>query len=148
MDEKEFRRTCAAVNRRRCHFEKALNSRVFHCAKSHRFNLADREGVACRSPAGHRQCGEALRLLRDKARFALGRTDTSLLPHGHEIKVQNGGLTGIREVLKQRQCCDVHDLVSTAATRFGNLEMLPFGEVVRGIGRYEGRRRRGRRKDK
>ena len=155
MDEREFRRTYAAVNQRRCHFEKALNSRVFRCAKSHRFHLADREGVACRSPAGHRQCAEALRLLREKARFALGRADTSLLPHGHEIKVQNGGLAGIGEAVegngghtpaKREENPDVYDLLSAAAARFGDFETLPFGDIVRAIRRYEGRRRRRKRK--
>ena len=93
MDEQEYRSTYHTVNKRRCVYEKAINSRRCNCAKCHRFNLADREGVACNSATGNALCTEFLNTLRSKARFSLHLTHADKpLPHTKEIKVQTGGL--------------------------------------------------------
>ena len=49
MQENEYKGAYNSINERRCVFEKAVLSRCCSCVKAQRFNLADREGVACQS---------------------------------------------------------------------------------------------------
>jgi hypothetical protein len=152
MDENEYRATYHEVNTRCCIFEKALNSRVCACEQSQRFNIADREGVACRIPSGQALCDELIRLLRHNARFALHMNRiTGPLPHAREIKVQNGGLLGLQKILlgskkSQSGVENVHGLVRDALDRFGRLAEVPFSEIVQSVVSYDGRRGRSRKK--
>ncbi|MCP4408549.1 MAG: hypothetical protein GY807_12450 [Gammaproteobacteria bacterium] len=148
MDENEYRVTYQQVNTRRCIFEKALNSRVCACEQSQRFNIADREGVACRSPSGQVLCNELIQLLRHNVRFALHMNRiTGPLPHAREIKVQNGGLLGLQKLLlglkkPQDGVENINGLVRRARDRFGRLADVPFNEIVQSVVSYNGRRRR------
>ena len=100
MEEREYREIYSAINERRCPYEKAINSRRCNCSQSRRFNLANREGVACKSEAGNLLCNDLLNIMRQKARFSLHVTHaTSPLPHAKEIKVQVGGLLGLQKLL-------------------------------------------------
>ncbi|MEN8130597.1 MAG: hypothetical protein ABFS45_10480 [Pseudomonadota bacterium] len=152
MDENEYRATYHQVNTRRCVFEKALNSRVCACEQSQRFNIADREGVACRSPSGQILCNELIQLFRHNARFALHMNRiTGPLPHSREIKVQNGGLLGLQKLLfgskkPQGGVENIHGLVRDALDRFGRLADVPFNEIVQSVVSYNGRRRRSRKR--
>jgi len=152
MDENEYRATYHKVNKRRCVFEKALNSRVCACDQSRRFNIADREGVACKSQSGQAVCDKLIRSLRYNARFALGMNRiTGPLPHAREIKVQNGGLLGLQKVLfeqnqDQGRVSNIYGLLMHALERFGSLESLPFDVIVKSVSSYEGRLRRPRKR--
>lgn len=151
MDEDQYRATYHEVNKRRCVFEKALNSRVCACDQSRRFNIADREGVACKSQSGQEVCDELIRYLRHNARFTLGMNRISgPLPHAREIKVQNGGLLGLQKVLfeqnqDQGRVSNIYGLLVHALKRFGSLEQLPFDIIIKSVSAYQGRRRRPRR---
>lgn len=148
MEEQEYRAAYKAVSQRPCLFEKAVLARHCNCRFAHRFCLADREGVACRSEQGHEQCRTLLETLREKARFALQMTQVfGPLPHSKEIKVQAGGLRGLRAVLEREPpkgsgVEDVAGLTETALSRFGAIERLPFEQIVQHIVRFEGRNRR------
>lgn len=148
MDEKEYRATYNALNERRCWFEKAINSRVCACEKAHRFNLADREGVACQSPSGHMRCAGLVQHLRAAARFALHLTRVDApLPHSPEIKVQNGGLLGLQRALSSHEqdsntVRDVFGLVTGGLEEYGSLQGLPYEEIVKSIVNYQSRPRR------
>ena len=154
MNENEYRATYHDLNKRRCIFEKALNSRVCGCQMAARFNLADREGVACKSPPGQTLCSELIGQLRQNSRFALALTRINgPLPHSREIKVQNGGLLGLQKVLcpehqEQRKVEDVSGLVAQALETFDTLDRLPFDEIVQSVVGYEGRRKNTRRNGK
>ncbi len=151
MDENEYRSTYHELNKRRCLFEKALNSRVCNCEKSNRFNLADREGVTCMSPSGQALCENLIQQLRFNARFALRLTSIEgPLPHASEIKIQNGGLLGLQSVvlkqpLSQQKVVNVYHVVKEAISQYGGLDELPFSDIVKAMVSYEGRRRRSRR---
>lgn len=152
MDEDEYRATYHELNKRRCVFEKAINSRVCECVKSRRFNLADREGVACQSALGQSQCTELIGKLRVNARFAfrLTRIDGPL-PHSSEIKIQNGGLLGLQKALSQTQqtqpkVVDINGLVCAAIGRFNRFDWLPYDEIMKSVVNYEARRRCSRHK--
>lgn len=145
MDETEFKQTYTEYNDRPCVFAKALLARCAGCSRAQRLNIAEREAMACTSAAAWRQCGELLPLLRSNALFALRLTHADgPLPHGKEMKVQCGGLRGLRAALApaaEGPVTDVYGLVTAATVEFGSLTALPFGAIVKAIVGYEARRR-------
>lgn len=147
MDEKEFQRTHRSVNETPCVFAKALLRRCAGCSRSRKLLIAERETMACNSPAAHLQCETLLGLLREKALFALQiREADGPLPHGKEIKVQCGGLQGLRALLdaEAEPVEDVHELVVALLARYGSLEPLPYSEVVRAVVHFQSRKRGSR----
>ena len=149
MDEKEYKSTYHSINPHRCVFEKAINSRVCNCSKSQRFNLADREGVACTHSMSLQRCNEFLSQLRDKVRFVLKRLDVKQpLAHTEEIKIQNGGLIGLQTQLKSSVECSTQDiavLIALAEQEFNSLAGFPYSEIMQVITTYKIRDRRNRR---
>lgn len=148
MEEDEFRATYHAVNQRRCVFEKALNTHRCECSRAARFCLAGRDGVACKSPAAHAECSALIATLRSNAKFALQLTHVDdALPHGKEIKIQHGGLLGLRDLLKKPvaggdRIEDIHALVDAGLKRYGDVKALPYGEIVKTVVAFKGRVRR------
>lgn len=150
MEEGEFRDTYNRIRELPCPFEKTLLSRQCDCRRAQRFNLAEREGVSCTAWTAQRNCNTLLDLLRQNARFSLGLTTVSgPLPHAKEIRVQIGGLMGLRRVVHPNEGSsrveDIGALVTAARTAFGRLQDLPFHEIVKTIAAYQGRRRSSRR---
>ncbi len=147
MEEDQYRDTYQRMNALRCHFEKSINARTATCAHGRRFNLADREGVACTLDLAQKRCITLLEILRQKGSFALGMPKVEgPLPHAKEIKVQMGSLLGLQTALhpEQTESDLVHDiqaLISEGISRYGNLDQLPFEEIVKCVVKYEGRRR-------
>ena len=100
MDETAYQSARGEINRLPCVFEKALLSRCVVCELSVRHLLAERETVACTEPLARAVCGQLSGLLREKSTFALKLTDTArILPHAMMMKVQCGGLNGLKDVL-------------------------------------------------
>ena len=153
MDEQQYRDTYHSINDRRCVFEKTINSRRSTCKQAHRFQLADREGIACRSAAANALCKELLDYMRSKARFSLHLTSAdSPLPHAREIKVQTGGLLGLQGLLHPEKSTadnveNIIGLADTALARFERLENLPYDIIVQAIVKFEGRKKRPRKQD-
>ena len=150
MEEQEYRTTYQALNQRRCIFEKAIGSRRCGCVLSARFNLADREGVACKSDEGNALCIELLDAMRRNARFSLHLTHADgPLPHAKEIRVQIGGLLGLQKLLHPDRAQDstvsnIHGLACEALERYAQIENLPYDQIVQAIASFEGRRKRTR----
>ncbi|MCP5141815.1 MAG: hypothetical protein H6980_05630 [Gammaproteobacteria bacterium] len=144
MDETEYRQTYREINDLPCVFQKAILTRTCACSRAHRFCLAEREGVACTSPAAHDRCEVFLRLLRENARFAIGVTAVAgAMAHGKEMKLQCGGLRGLQRAMLGRDgdVGDVNDLLERGLAVHGELAALPFGEVVQGVAEFKNRRR-------
>lgn len=150
MEENQYRDTYHRINPNRCVFEKSINSRRCHCALSHRFCLADREGVSCTDKTARQRCQTLLGTLRKKAIFAMRLTRIDgALPHGKEVKVQTGGLLGLQQQLEpdtspETGIADIDRLIKHALERYGAIETFPYDEIVKQIVRYEGRTRRRR----
>jgi hypothetical protein len=148
MDETEFREVYNSVNDQRCVFEKAVLTRMFACEKLIKVNIAEREAAGCTDRATQQQCGNLLELLRGNAAFALKLTHVSgPLPHAKELKVQCGGLTGLREIVApaeagQAGVQNIHGLIQAAKAQFGNLADLPYREIIKSVSMFEGRRKR------
>ena len=151
MDEGEYKKTYDRIRELGCPYEKALLGRQCGCAMGRRFNLAEREGVFCTSWTARNNCEKLLRLLREKARFALGLTAiTGPLPHAKEIRIQMGGLAGLQRAVQPdtpaTRVEDIHALVRAAQACFNGLEELPFSDIMKAVASYQGRRRRSPRK--
>jgi hypothetical protein len=148
MDENEYRSTYHKLNQSRCRFEKTLLSRRSSCSRGKGFNLADREGVSCLSPAARERCGALLDQLRENARFALRLTEIDgALPFNKEIKVQTGGMLGLQQLIypeseAREKVEDIFILLNEAEQQFGSLDQLPFSEIMPSIVSFEGRKRR------
>lgn len=64
-----------------------------------------------------------------------------------EIRVQAGGLCGIRALFTPGQQDAIEDivaLVEQAGIEFGSLEKFPYQLIVQSISRYQGRKSRKR----
>lgn len=145
MEENEYRATYDQFNQTRCAFEKAILSRRCNCEHSHKFCLAEREGIACQAVASQQQCQELLLHARQKAIFALKLTQASdILPHAKEIRVQLGCLTGLAGLLdgtEPETITDANDIVTRAKQTYGDWQALPFETLVRSIMHFQGRQR-------
>jgi hypothetical protein len=148
MDQDAFRQTYKAVNECFCAFEKSLLTNQCHCSCAERFCIAEREGVHCLSKTSQERCVFALQLLREQARFALrDNAEQSLLPHGKAIRIQVGGMRGVQAVLQEstenpHEVGDINGLLERAEQKFGNLEGLPFSEIMPSIAAYQTKTRR------
>lgn len=144
MDEASFHATRQQLNPLPCVFEKALLCQAAACEASRRLALAEREMVACREPLARAACGHLLALLRKNSAFALKVKDTQrVLPHAMTMKVQCGGLVGLKDLLDaDAHAPDVLKLVRLAQAEFGALEKLPFSRIVQGVAHWQIRRRR------
>lgn len=148
MDEQEFKEVYQSVNESRCVFEKAILTRRYGCDYLRKINIAEREAAGCQNPAALQQCQQLLQLLRRNAAFALKLTHISgPLPHAKEIKVQCGGILGLRQALGQpgnesTEPINIHGCLRQALEAFGSLDELPYDEIVKSITHFEGRRRR------
>jgi len=148
MEENQYRDTYHSINPLRCVFEKAINTRRCQCSLSHRFCLADREGVSCSVDLAQKRCQTLLQTMRSKAIFVMRLTRIDgALPHGKEIKVQIGGLLGLQllldsEHVSENGISDIHQLLTRAIEKFQSIDSFPYDEIVKQITRFEGRSRR------
>ena len=143
MDETRFHLVREQINRLPCVFEKALLCQAAACEAAQRVALAEREMVACREPLARASCGQLLTLLRANSAFALKVRDTQrLLPHAMTMKIQCGGLTGLKDLLDPEAAApDVLKLVRRAQAEFGDLANLPFSRIVQGVAHWQIRKR-------
>ncbi|MCB1736785.1 MAG: hypothetical protein KDI42_01540 [Gammaproteobacteria bacterium] len=144
MDETEYRQTYRAINDLPCVFQKAILTRTCACSRAHRFCLAEREGVACTSPAARDRCADFLHMLRENARFAMGVAAIGgAMAHGKEMKLQCGGLRGLQHAVSgvEGSVEDVSGLLDQGLARHGVMADLPFAEIVQGVAEFKNRRR-------
>ena len=151
MDQDAFRETYRDLNERACLFEKSILVNQCRCSQAERFCIAEREGVHCLSDQAQAHCAEALELLREHARFALRTSEEkAVLPHGKAMRIQVGGLRGIRALLEPgagdpMAVPDVAGILQAAVQRYGELAALPYSEVMPSIAAYRGKTRSRRR---
>ncbi len=146
MEESEYKSAYSEIADIRCAFEKALTNNKARCCYSRHFWLADREGYACKSEHASSRCRCLLKILRRNARFALKLPQASdQLPHNMEIRVQAGGLAGMKRLLGDEpanandQISDIHQLVEHLEAGFGGVENIPYDRIIPFISAYQGR---------
>jgi len=143
MEENEYRTTYNKLVDHPCVFAKAINSTSCSCRQAARIQIADRIAINCSSGSEQQQCTLMLEKLRSAAQFVLRMPDIAgALPHNKEIRVQIGGIKGIAAILGQDESgLDIYRLRTQAQTRFGDLDKLPYSEIVRHIMQARTRRR-------
>ncbi|MDD5295383.1 MAG: hypothetical protein PHU46_00590 [Rhodocyclaceae bacterium] len=143
MDESAYRSARGEINREPCVFEKALLSRSAVCELEVRHALAERETVECSNHEARSQCLCLLELLREKSAFALKLTDThGLLTHAAMMRIQCGGLSGLKAVLDEdAPAPSVRRLVMLARQHPGGLEEQPWSRIVQGVAAWKIRKR-------
>ena len=145
MDEDKYRDTYRLVNPLQCPFEKTLNSRRCKCSRMKRIHLADRECVGCSEKQSWQTCRDFLELLRINAKFALKLTEIEgPLPHGKEIKVQNGSVIGLQKLFnpENKDRPDIILLLTQALTEYKNFENLPLDQLMQSIVNFKARETR------
>lgn len=145
MDEDKYRETYRSVNPLQCPFEKTLNSRRCQCLMMERIHLADRECVGCTSKNAWETCHNFLKLLRPNAKFALKLTEVDgPLPHGKEIKVQNGSIIGLHKLFKLAEGSkpDIYSLLKQALDEYQNFGNLPLDKLMQSIVNFKARETR------
>ena len=137
VDETEYRAAYNDINTIRCVYEKALMTRQCLCHRARNFRLAEREGFACNNPDAQRRCTTLLGLIRRNARFALGITSAEgPLPHNKEIRVQVGGLRGLKQLCGEAADIERSDAAPTVprnmrmARQMGLAAPLPPEQIV------------------
>lgn len=144
MDEHSYRNVRKEINPLPCVFEKALLCQAAVCEAAQKLSLAEREMIACREPVARAACGQLLTLLRANSAFALKLRDTQrILPHAMTMKIQCGGLTGLKNLFDpDAPAPDVLKLVRQAQAEYESFEALPFSRIVQGVAHWQIRRRR------
>ena len=149
MDENAYRQAYRAANPVACPFGKAILTGHFSCEKSARVLIAERISVSCKEVAARDRCAALLDALRHKALFTLKITHVDdEIPHAKEMKVQCGGLLGLQlalypEMTVHTGVANIYGLVEQVMRQFEDIENLPYGDIVKSIAIYEGRRRKG-----
>jgi len=143
MEEDSFHAARRQINPLPCVFEKALLCQAAACEAARHLALAERAMVACSEPLARAACGNLLQLLRANSAFALKVKNTQgILPHAMTMKIQCGGLTGLKDLLDPAaHAPDVLRLVRLAQAEFGALESLPFSRIVQGVAHWQIRKR-------
>lgn len=145
MDEDKYRETYRSVNPLQCPFEKTLNSRRCVCTKMEKIQLADRECVGCLEKQAWQNCLVFLQLIRSNAKFSLKMTEIDApLPHGKEIKVQNGSIIGLQKIFKpeSEEKPDIYKLLSQALSKYQEFNNLPFDILMQSIVNFKARETR------
>ncbi|MFO1299982.1 MAG: hypothetical protein U1F17_06280 [Burkholderiaceae bacterium] len=164
-DEDAFRRQRDAALGHACPFERALLARCAACGLARSVLLAEREAIGCQSQAASERCHAYHDALRTASRFALRADASAPWPFSKEIRLQCGGLIGLRQALDDADGSgegddgeggggteagspdpaapveDADALLQRALQRWGGLEALPYSRVIRAVIRHEPRRR-------
>jgi len=150
MEEQEYKATYQEVNPFPCPFGKAILSSRCGCQHFQRVNIAEREAAACRVPEAHTTCTFLLDKLYQNAQFALKLPKLDApLPHAKAMKVQCGGLLGLKKVLhfstpedETKQVTNIYAIVTQALKEFESIEQLPYQEIIRDVVHYVAREKR------
>lgn len=146
MEEQEYKAAYNELASVRCVFEKALTINHARCSYARHFWLADREGYACRASDASACCAGLLGILREKSRFVLKIPEAGVpLPHNMELRVQVGGLQGLRTLFdtgSTGRIENVRALVRQAQHQFGEFKRMPYDQIVQGVARFSARKRK------
>lgn len=145
LNESAYKATYDEKVRLSCPFEKAILSRCADCDQARKFNIAEREAVACEAAVARENCLTLHGLLHQNASFVLKLIHPSEpLPHAKEVKVQCGGLLGVQRLFDPEAVLveNIHALAIETQRRYGSMRDVPYQEVIKEIAIYEGRRRR------
>jgi hypothetical protein len=144
FNEEAYHGTRKTLNPTPCAFEKAVLARCVSCMLADKHLLAERETINCHDAQAQEICSRLRIALRANSSFALKITSdmNASLPHNKEMKVQCGGLKGLQKsVAGNEEVANVHKLVIDALSLYGDLESLPYANIVQSISNFNIRQR-------
>ena len=146
VDEGEYQQTFKEVNHRPCVFGRAMLANCCACQHGQRIHIAEREAMSCLDNQAHSLCETSLNALQKIARFSLKLPDVSgQLPHAQAMRLQCGGLRGIRAVLAKQAQADT-SIIANVAALLAQLDtptnLLAAPLVIQTIVAFKGRKRR------
>ncbi|MBT4838111.1 MAG: hypothetical protein HON94_12265 [Methylococcales bacterium] len=146
VDEQAYKEVLNDINEIVCPFEKAILQNHCRCLRASHFYLAGRKGVGCQSVEAQAPCFKYLHLLKVNAKFALKlHSAYELLPHNKSIKIQVGGLRGLKKITladdESEVVDDINQLIKQALIEFGSFEDIPMQEIIRHIAEFKGRKK-------
>jgi len=148
MDEDSYREAYERINTAPCAFEKGILSLKCKCAYQHMFRLADRHGVGCTDALMQQNCTTFLNHLRKQTRFIFKINVDGPLPHNKEIKVQNGGMLGVQQLLlgdtSKQEVDDIAGLMSQSIELYGSIEQVPYNLIMPSVTNFQTRPKRKR----
>lgn len=142
-NEDAYRDARKRINPTPCAFEKAVLARCVACDLADKHLLAERETINCRDPEAQKTCTELRQALRAHSAFSLKIASPNVpIPHGKEIKAQCGGLKGLQQAMSgTEEVANARKLVLEALAQYGDLDSLPYTEIVQTISHFNLRRR-------
>ena len=132
----------------KCAFSNTLVSGHYGCEKAVQVTRRGGPDVVCASDEAHQRCEMLFQLMKQASLPAFGVEDDLLsMPHSVLVKIQYGGLLGLRRLLKgdeaeSAKINNIHDLVSQAIGKHGGLDAIPFPALVEDVTSYQLKRRR------
>lgn len=150
MDEDSYREVYSRINTAPCVFEKGILSLKSHCTYQHKFHLADRHCVGCTDTVMQINCKAFLDHLRLQTRFVFKINIDGPLPHNKEIKVQNGGMLGMQQLLLNNSSAndanqtlpDIAALMLKSIECYGSIEAVPYNLIMPSVMNYKTRPKR------
>ena len=131
----------------KCAFSQTLIGGQFGCAHAEPVVRRGGAEIACRSADGAQRCTTLLQCLKDAALPAFGVEDDLLsMPHSVLVKIQFGGLLGVRCLLDATlsdadSVTDINALVEQALDKFTALDAVPCAGIVADMTGFKPRRR-------
>lgn len=119
----------------KCIFGGTMASGQFGCEMAR--SVVRRGGVEfdCAAPAAHVHCAALFERLKTVALPAFGVEDDLLsMPHSVQIKIQLGGLLGLKRLLQEetpdQQLPDIYGFVGRVLRKYGGPDDVPCGDVA------------------
>jgi hypothetical protein len=142
-NEDAYRDARKSINPTPCAFEKAVLARCVSCELAEKHLLAERETINCHEAGAQKTCSELRNALRSHAAFTLKITSLNApVPHGKEIKAQCGGLRGLQNAMTgTEEVANARKLVLDALAQYGDLDSLPYSDIVQTVASFNIRRR-------
>jgi hypothetical protein len=134
-----------------CPFSTTLVKKDFGCRQAHPIIRRGGAEIACADSAAHSRCGQLHQCMKNVALPEFDVADDLLeIPHGVQVKIQYGGLTGLQRITHNaaEQAASVEDidaLVQAAINRYSAVETIPCADFLDDITSWKLPRRRNRR---
>lgn len=128
----------------RCSFSSPLVTEQYVCSQGEQVVRRGGTEVACRDEAACSRCEAVFEWLKQVSLPAFNvEDDLTAMPHSVLQKIQFGSLAGLREHLdvKPSERSDIDRLLNQAAEHYGDIDALPYTELVENIVGYKLRRR-------
>ena len=131
-----------------CPFSAPLVKNDFSCNYAQEIIRRGGAEIACQDQHAHSRCSELHNTIKTAALQAMNLEDDLLsLPHSVLIKIQYGGLTGLKVLIEDSvqtdsRVDDIVSLVSKAMDKFTTLDAIPMASITATIMDYKAQRRR------